>query len=76
MVLLVVGLLLQRTVLHVAAMGSADLVTVLVAVLGLYAGPVAGCLSGFGIGFGADRFPTTRSAGSRPCSASSATCAG
>ena len=34
--------------------GPADLVTVLVAVLALYAGPVAGCLSGFGIGLAAD----------------------
>jgi rod shape-determining protein MreD len=54
LVLLVVGLLLQRTVLTLLPWGPADLVTVLVAVLGLYAGPVAGCISGFGIGFVAD----------------------
>lgn len=52
--LLVFGLLLQRTVLPLLPWGPADLVTVLVAVLGLYAGPVAGCLSGFGIGLAAD----------------------
>ncbi len=52
--LLVIGLLLQRTVLPLLPWGPADLVTVLVAVLGLYAGPVAGCLSGFGIGLAAD----------------------
>jgi rod shape-determining protein MreD len=52
--LLAVGLLLQRTVLTLLPWGPADLVTVLVAVLGLYAGPVAGCVSGFGIGFLAD----------------------
>lgn len=53
-VLLFIGLLLQRTVLTWLPWGPADLVTVLVAVLGLYAGPVAGCISGFGIGFVAD----------------------
>jgi rod shape-determining protein MreD len=52
--LLVIGLLLQRTLLPSLPWGPADLVTVLVAILGLYAGPVAGCLSGFGIGFAAD----------------------
>lgn len=52
--LLVIGLLLQRTVLPVLPWGPADLVTVLVAVIGLYAGPVAGCVSGFGIGLAAD----------------------
>ena len=52
--LLVIGLLLQRTVLPLLPWGPADLVTVLVAVLGLYAGPVAGCVSGFGIGLAAD----------------------
>ena len=52
--LLVIGLLLQRTVLPLLPWGPADLVTVVVAVLGLYAGPVAGCLSGFGIGLAAD----------------------
>jgi rod shape-determining protein MreD len=52
--LLVIGLLLQRTVLPLLPWGPADLVTVLVAVLGLYAGPVAGCLSGFGIGLASD----------------------
>ena len=52
--LLVVGLLLQRTLLPLLPWGPADLVTVLVAVLGLYAGPVAGCVSGFGIGLAAD----------------------
>jgi rod shape-determining protein MreD len=50
----VIGLLLQRTVLPLLPWGPADLVTVLVAVLGLYAGPVAGCLSGFGIGLASD----------------------
>lgn len=52
--LLAIGLLLQRTVLPLLPWGPADLVTVLVAVLGLYAGPVAGCLSGFGVGLAAD----------------------
>jgi rod shape-determining protein MreD len=52
--LLIIGLLLQRTILPLLPWGPADLVTVLVAVLGLYAGPVAGCLSGFGIGLAAD----------------------
>ncbi len=52
--LLILGLLLQRTVLPLLPWGPADVVTVLVAVLGLYAGPIAGCLSGFGIGFAAD----------------------
>jgi rod shape-determining protein MreD len=52
--LLVIGLLLQRTVLPLLPWGPADLVTVLVAVLGLFAGPVAGCLSGFAIGLAAD----------------------
>lgn len=54
LLLLVFGLLLQRTVLPLLPWGPADLVTVLVAVLGLYAGPVAGCVSGFGIGLAAD----------------------
>jgi rod shape-determining protein MreD len=52
--LLIIGLLLQRTVLPLLPWGPADVVTVLVAVLGLYAGPIAGCLSGFGIGLAAD----------------------
>ena len=52
--LLVFALLLQRTALPLLPWGPADLVTVLVAVLGLYAGPAAGCVSGFGIGFVAD----------------------
>jgi rod shape-determining protein MreD len=53
-VLLIVALLLQRTLLPLLPWGPADLVTVLVAVLGLYAGPIAGCLYGFGVGFAAD----------------------
>ena len=52
--LLIIGLLLQRTVLPLVPWGPADLVTVLVVVLGLYAGPVAGCLGGFGIGLASD----------------------
>lgn len=52
--LLVIGLLLQRTVLPHLPWGPADLVTTLVAALAIYAGPVAGCVSGFGIGLAAD----------------------
>lgn len=52
--LLVIGLLLQRTLLPLLPWGPADLVTVLVAALGLYAGPAAGCVSGFAIGLVAD----------------------
>ncbi len=52
--LLFIGLMLQRTMLPLLPWGPADLVTVLVAVVGLYAGPAAGCLSGFGIGLVAD----------------------
>lgn len=52
--LLIIGLLLQRTLLPLLPWGPADLVTVLVAVLAVYAGPAAGCISGFGIGLMAD----------------------
>ena len=52
--LLIVGLLLQRTLLPLLPWGPADLVTVLVAVLAIYAGPATGCISGFGIGLAAD----------------------
>jgi rod shape-determining protein MreD len=51
---LVVGLLLQRTVLPHLPWGPADLVTALVAALALYAGPAIGCVAGFGIGLAAD----------------------
>lgn len=52
--LLIIALLLQRTVLPLVPWGPADLVTVLVAVIACYAGPAAGCISGFGVGLGAD----------------------
>jgi rod shape-determining protein MreD len=52
--LLIVGLLLQRTLLPLLPWGPADLVTALVAVLGIYGGPATGCISGFGIGLAAD----------------------
>ena len=52
--LLVIGLLLQRTVLPHLPWGPADLVTVLVAALARYAGPAAGCVAGFGVGLAAD----------------------
>ena len=53
-ILLVAGLLLQRTALPLLPWGPADLVAVLVVVLALYAGPATGCVSGFGIGLLAD----------------------
>jgi rod shape-determining protein MreD len=52
--LLLLGLLLQRTVLPMLPWGPADLMTVLVVVLALYAGPATGCLSGFAVGLLAD----------------------
>ncbi len=52
--LLIVGLLLQRTLLPLLPWGPADLVTVLVASVALYAGPATGCLAGFGVGLLAD----------------------
>lgn len=52
--LLLVGLLLQRTVLPLLPWGPADLVTVLVAALAIFAGPAAGCVGGFGVGLAAD----------------------
>jgi hypothetical protein len=52
--LLIVGLLLQRTFLPLLPWGPADLVTALVAVLAIYGGPATGCICGFGIGLAAD----------------------
>lgn len=52
--LLVLALLLQRTVLPLLPWGPADLITVMVASLGILAGPSAGCLGGFLVGLGAD----------------------
>lgn len=52
--LLIVGLLLQRTLLPLLPWGPADLVTALVAVLAIYGGPATGCICGFGIGLAAD----------------------
>jgi rod shape-determining protein MreD len=52
--LLIVGLLLQRTLLPLLPWGPADLVTALVAVLAIYGGPATGCICGFGIGLTAD----------------------
>jgi len=52
--LLLLGLLLQRTLLPHLPWGPADLVTTLVAALAVYAGPAVGCLAGFGVGLSAD----------------------
>ena len=52
--LLFAGLVLQRTVLPLLPWGPADLLTVLVVVLGLAFGPAAGCAYGFSAGLGAD----------------------
>jgi rod shape-determining protein MreD len=52
--ILLIGLLLQRTVLPLLPWGPADLMTVLVVVLALYAGPATGCMSGFAVGLLAD----------------------
>jgi len=53
-VLLVIAVLLQRILLPGLPHGPADLVTVLVACFALFAGPVTGCVAGFGAGLFAD----------------------
>ena len=53
-VLLVIAVLLQRIVLPGLPHGPADLMTVLVACFALFAGPVTGCVAGFGVGLFAD----------------------
>ncbi len=52
--LLLVAVLLQRTLLPALPWGPADLVTVLVATLAIFGGPITGCLAGFSAGFVAD----------------------
>jgi rod shape-determining protein MreD len=52
--LLVIAVLLQRILLPELPNGPADLTTVLVACFALFAGPVTGCVSGFGAGLFAD----------------------
>jgi rod shape-determining protein MreD len=52
--LLVLALLLQRTVLPLLPWGPADLITVMVASVGILAGPSAGCVGGFAVGLAAD----------------------
>ncbi|MCW2547037.1 MAG: putative rod shape-determining protein MreD [Mycobacterium sp.] len=53
-VLLLIAVLLQRILLPGLPHGPADLVTVLVACFALFAGPVTGCVAGFGAGLFAD----------------------
>lgn len=53
-VLLVASVLLQRILLPSLPWGPADVVTVLVATLGIFGGPITGCLAGFSAGFIAD----------------------
>jgi len=52
--LLVIAVLVQRIVLPGLPHGPADLVTVLVVCFALFAGPVTGCVAGFGAGLFAD----------------------
>jgi rod shape-determining protein MreD len=52
--LLLVAALLQRIVLPELPHGPADLMTVLVACFAIFAGPVTGCVGGFGVGLFAD----------------------
>ena len=52
--LLIVAALLQRIVLPELPHGPADLMTVLVACFAIFAGPVTGCVAGFGVGLFAD----------------------
>jgi rod shape-determining protein MreD len=53
-VLLLIAVLMQRIVLPGLPHGPADLVTVLVACFAMFAGPVTGCVAGFGAGLFAD----------------------
>ena len=73
--LLIIGLLLQRTVLPLVPWGPADLVTVLVVCWGSTRARSPGASVASGSGWRPMPFPTMRSDASRPCSASSATCA-
>ena len=52
--LLLVAALLQRILLPELPDGPADLMTVLVACFAIFAGPVTGCVAGFGVGLFAD----------------------
>jgi rod shape-determining protein MreD len=51
---LVIAALLQRILLPELPHGPADVMTVLVACFAVFAGPVTGCVAGFGIGLFAD----------------------